>query len=186
MLWKNFAKKRKSQIWVETVIYTVIGLTIIAIVLSIANPAIARYRDKIVIEQTIDALIGQNSINEKILEVKDEGAGNKRIVEFRLKKGSLIIDPSTDKIIYTLEETGVEYSEVDKEVSYNELTIKTEKTGKKYKIILTLSYLPKKIDIIYAGEDTTKTFNQASIPYKISIANNGIAGDKVKIELKEE
>lgn len=181
------AKKRKSQIWIETVIYTVIGLTIIAIVLSIANPAIARYRDRIVIEQTIDALVGENSLNEKILEVKDEGAGNKRIIDFRLKKGSLIVNSTDNKIIYILEGTGVEYSELGKEVAYSELTIKTEKKGKKYNIELTLSYGSKNIDITYNEKDDTKTFNQASTPYKISVTNKETTGDgKVIIDVNQE
>ena len=43
----------KAQVWVETAVYTIIGLAIIGIILAIANPSIQRYKDNAVIEQTI-------------------------------------------------------------------------------------------------------------------------------------
>jgi len=43
---KKFLKKNRAQIWVETVIYILISLTIIAIILSMALPQIEKLRDK--------------------------------------------------------------------------------------------------------------------------------------------
>jgi len=173
--------RRKAQIWVETAIYALIGLTIIGIVLAIATPAIDRYKDKIVIEQTIAALEGLNS---KILEVGGT-KGSVRIVEFRVKNGELVIDSATDKISYVLKESRLEYSEPGTEIKQGEVYIKTETNGKKYDISLVLKY-GENIDLTYNGNaDEKKTFNQASLPYKFSIENKGETGEIVNIDIKD-
>jgi len=99
---------KKGQIWIETVIYTLIGLTIIGIVLSLVTPRVNEYRDRAVIEQTIDSL---ELFDNTIQEVVDEGAGNVRIVEFTMKRGMLAIDPESSEIRYRLEGSRVLYSE---------------------------------------------------------------------------
>ena len=165
---KMMQKSSNAQIWVETVIYTVIGLAIIGIVLAIATPAIDKYKDKLIIEQTIDTL---NNINKKFFEVRDEGLGNRRIIEFGIKKGSLTIDGSNDYISYIMEETGLEYSEAGEEVSYEDIKVKTEKKGRKYNLTLSLSY--EDIDLHFNTKDGRKKFNPATTSYKIFAENNG-------------
>lgn len=173
--------KIKAQIWVETAIYTLIGLVIIGIVLAIATPAIDKYKDELVIEQTITVL---NDLNEKIIDTRDAGAGNKRIIpELRIKKGKLDIDSAENNITYTLEESRLEYSESGQEVKQGDIIIKTEKKGKKYDIILTLLY--NDIDLTYNGRDEKKTLSAVSSPYKLSIENNGTSGEKVQIVIGE-
>ncbi|HUS48695.1 MAG TPA: hypothetical protein VMZ91_00880 [Candidatus Paceibacterota bacterium] len=174
-------KNKKAQIWVETAIYSLIGLAIIGIILAIANPSISRYKDEIIIEQTIAAL---NDLNGKVLEVR-ETAGNIRIVEFRVKKGSLIIDCQEDKILYLLEESGLEYSEPGAEIQQGDIKIKTEKNNKKYDISLVLEYKDENIDLTYNEGNEKKTFSQASVAYKFSIENLGNEGEKTKIDIME-
>ena len=58
-----WSRPKRSQVWVETVIYTLIGLAVIGILLAAAKPKIDEMRDKLVVEQTIDSM---NSIDEKI------------------------------------------------------------------------------------------------------------------------
>lgn len=174
-----FAKPKHSQIWVETVIYTVIGLAIIGIVLSVATPSINQYKDKIVIEQTIEAL---NNFNNKVLEAK-EGVGSRRFVELGIKRGKLTINSQENKIVYVLEESVLEYSEVGAEVQDGDIKIKTEKKGKKYNINLILAY--SDINITYNGADKEKTLNVAPTPYKLFIENKGIVGDKIVMDIKE-
>lgn len=177
-------KEKKAQIWVETVIYTLIGLIIIGIVLAVATPAIARYKDEMIIEQTITVL---NELDNKILEIRDMGAANKRIIpELRIKKGTLIIDSSEDKISYILEESRLEYSEPETEVKQGGIIIKTEKRGRKYDISLMLNYTDKDIDLTCDDEDKKKILQEASTPYKLSIENNGTtAENKIQINIKE-
>lgn len=175
------AKKKKiAQIWVETVIYTIIGLAIIGIVLAVATPSINKYKDRIVIEQTTTAL---NDLNEKILEVRDEGLGNRRVAEIVIKKGILTIESPEDKIFYVLEESSLEYSEAGENVSYGDIKIRTEKKGRKYNITLTLFY--NNINISYNGKDEKRTFNSAPTPYKLFIENNGTVNDRISINIQE-
>ncbi len=177
---KKIFLSRGGQIWVETVIYTIIGLAIIGIVLAVATPAINKYKDRIVIEQTITTL---NNLNEKILEVRDEGLGNRRVAELSIKKGSLTIDSPEEKVFYVLEESSLEYSEAGENVSYGSIKIKTEKKGRKYAITLGLVY--DNINMSYNGKDEKRTFNSASTPYKLFIENNGASDGKVKIDIQE-
>ena len=48
--------RKDGQVWVETVIYTLIGLAIIALVLTAALPKINAKKDEMMIEQSIEAL----------------------------------------------------------------------------------------------------------------------------------
>jgi len=174
-------KTKKAQVWVETVIYTLIGLTIIGVILAIATPAIDKYKDEILLEQTISAL---NKVNDEISETK-ETVGNSRIVEFRIKKGNVLIDAQNEKIIYTLEESRLEYSQPEKSVEQGDIEILTSKRGKKYDISLKLAYLEDNIDLRYNDKNENKIFNQAPIPYKWYIENNGTFEGKIQINIKE-
>ena len=64
MLKGNFLKK--GQVWIETVVYTLIGLSIIAIILTMAMPQIDKMKDKSVVEQTATAL---NELDKKIIVI---------------------------------------------------------------------------------------------------------------------
>ena len=99
---------KRGQIWVETVIYTLIGLAIIGLVLAAAKPKIDAKKDEIVIEQSIEAL---NNINNKIYEVQ-RAEGNRRGVELTVGKGKFVIDIEGDKISWVIE-SSFEYSEKD-------------------------------------------------------------------------
>ena len=71
---KNSFLKNNAQVWVETVIYTLIGLVLIAVVLSAALPQIENIKDKETIKQTIVAL---NLLNQKIAETKQSPSSNR-------------------------------------------------------------------------------------------------------------
>ena len=75
---------KKAQIWIETVLYTLIGLALIGIVLTIVTPKINEQKDRSVIEQSIEAL---NNFDSKITETLDRGGGNVRSIPvFSIKK----------------------------------------------------------------------------------------------------
>ena len=67
--------EKKGQVWVETVIYTLIAFVMIGAVLAFVRPKIEEFQDKAVVEQTISAL---EDINSVILAVVQGGTGNKR------------------------------------------------------------------------------------------------------------
>jgi len=172
--------KIKAQIWVETVIYTVIGLAIIATVLAIATPSINKYKDEIVIEQTISDL---NELNGLILELRDWGLGNKREADFTIKKGNLVVDGSGNNITYTMERTGLKFSEPGEDAVQGDIVVRTEKVGRKYQVSLTINY--DDIDLTFNGGNNIKKFTHAPAPYKLFIENNGTLGDKIQIDIKE-
>ena len=78
-----------GQVWVETVIYTLIALTMISAVMAFVNPRVNDIRDKSVIEQSVNAL---NDINNVVSSVVQCGVGNKRVVSLSIKKGQMTID----------------------------------------------------------------------------------------------
>jgi type II secretory pathway pseudopilin PulG len=176
---KKIKRDKKAQIWIETAIYTLIGLAIIGIVLAIAYPAINRYKDEVIIDQTITLL---NKINEKIIEVRDMGTGNKRIINLQIEKGQLIINSEEDKIEYLLEESGLKYSEPGQEIEQGDIRITTEEVGTKYTINLVLPY--QELNITYKSNEEEKTLTPAPSPYEISIENKGSSNGKVQINIE--
>ena len=171
-------KSKKSQVWVETAIYTVIGLSVIAILLTIVTPQMEKIKDKGIIDQTINAL----EILDNKIEEASQIPGSIRIVDFKIAKGSLEFNSSFDSIVYVLENSRLELSEVGEEIKQGDIILKTESQGSKFKIILKLTYDNK--DITYDGADSDKILNAGSTPYKIQISNIGDNGldDKVHLD----
>lgn len=161
----NLLNSKRSQIWIETVIYTLIGLSVIAIIMTMALPQIDKAKDKAIIEQTITAL---NVLDKKISEV-EQAPGSVGIVEFRIAKGKLEIDSANDLIIYTLEDTRLELSEIGEEISQGNIILKTEKMPARYKITLTMNY--PHLDITNKNGEIIKTLQAGATPYKIAIEN---------------
>ena len=161
-------KKARAQVWVETVIYTLVGLVIIAIILSTALPQINRAKDRNVLTQTINAM---NDIDSKIQEVV-QVPGNLGIVELRIAKGRMVIDSVDSLIIYTLEDTPLKYGEVDQQLQENGVTIITKKNGNNFNLIVTKNYT-NSISITVDGEKGLKTLQPGATPYKLQIENIG-------------
>ncbi len=161
---KRFGEK-SGQIWIETVIYTLIGLAIIGLVLAAALPKINHKKDSIAIEQSAQAL---GNINDKIYDVQ-RSVGNRRIIDLDIKKGSLIIDMEKNTISWILD-SSFPYSEVGVPVSLGVLNVTTTK-GNPWKVTLKLKY---NIDLRYNGVDIgTKELDPAPTPYKLSVEYPG-------------
>ena len=173
-------KNKKGQVWVETVIYTLIGLAIIGIIIGVATPQINSYRDKILIDQTIDMM---NLIDSKINEVKFV-AGNSRPLKISIKKGKLILDASNEKIMYELGESRKVYSEPGQEVNIGNVKVLTETNGET-KITLILDYSDTNLDIKYQEKDISYELQPAPQPYNLAVRNNGVGDDgKTKINFQ--
>lgn len=163
----NLLNSKRSQVWVETVVYTLIGLTIIGIVLSMALPQIEKSKDKALIEQTITAL---NILDKKISEV-EQASGSIGVVDFSMSKGKLEIDAGTDTIRYVLEDTKLELSEIGEGVKQGNIMLKTEKMPARFKITLTMEY--PSLNITNKNENTEgiKTLQAGTTPYRIIMEN---------------
>ncbi len=157
---------KRGQIWVETIIYTLIAFVMIGLVLFFASPRIGKAQDKAVIDQSltvmgdIDSLISDISI-----------PGNKRVINLEIRKGTLKIDGGGDRLIFEIESRHT-YSEPGKNVSHGDIVIFTDKKGDYNLVTLTRDYA-NSYNITYAGKDELKLLSQSSTPYKLVIANKG-------------
>ncbi len=173
-------QNKKAQVWVETVIYTLIAFVLIGTVLAFVRPKIEEFQDKAIIEQTIVAL---EEINSVIRSMVQGGEGNTRIVELGIKKGILKIDGETDKLIFEIE-SRYAYGEDKQDILVGNIMTYTENKGKFNLVILTLDYSDK-YEITYQNTSTLKLINKATTPYKLLISNYGKKETpKTKIDFK--
>ncbi|MAG79036.1 hypothetical protein CMI40_01525 [Candidatus Pacearchaeota archaeon] len=156
---------KRGQVWVETVIYTLIAFVMIGAVLAFVKPKIEEIRDKAIIEQTIGVI---KDINSKIVELNV--AGNKRIIELGIKRGTLTIDGEKDLIVFELESKNV-YSQPGEDIHIGNIIAHTKKRGTFNTITLMTNH--SEYNVTYQGEDKLKTISQASTPYRLSISNIG-------------
>ena len=175
--------KRRGQIWIETVIYTLIGLSLIGLVLAIVTPKINEFRDRAVIEQTISSL---NAFDAKINEVLS-APGNVRVIEFRMKRGELYFDAPNNKIVFELNDSRSIFSEPGVEISIGRINIITTEGKKEHSVVLSLAYNQ---NLTYNGDDSlVGRFSAVSIPYKFAIENRGFQetgeGTTIWIDIKE-
>jgi len=165
-------KSKKSQVWVETVVYTLIGLTIIGIVVGVATPRIKEVTDNAIIEQTISAL---TELNQKIIGTQS-AIGSSRAVSFKIKKGEIFIDSVKDQIIFTLKDTTLKYSEVGQSIEQGNLIIITQGEEGEYDLSLILDYSSvsnKPLNITYNNKDEGSLLTQAPSPYQLLMENKG-------------
>ena len=167
-------KLNKGQIWIETVIYTLIALVLIGAVLAFIVPKIQEVKDKAVVGQSMNIL---QNIDQIISSVVLGGPGNKRIIDIRIEKGSLTIDGKENKITFELE-SPYEYSQEGESISIGKIMVLTKKLGSSNKITLTSNY--DNYNLTYDGKEESKTITHSPTPYKLSIENKG--GTKTTID----
>jgi hypothetical protein len=158
---------KKGQIWIETVIYTLIGLTIIGLMLSIVIPKIEEKKDQLIIEHSIAML---NAIGDVIEDVRYYGVGNAGEIEVKIKKGKLIVDSKNNEIKFFIESRHM-HSEPNVTVSVGKIKVLTIKKGNKYEVNLTLKY--DNVNISWNGGEIIQIFNPAPTPYRLIITNLG-------------
>jgi len=158
--------QKSGQVWIETVIYTLIGLSIIGILLAVSKPKIDSMKDKSIIEQSIETL---TIIDNKIYDVQKTGSGNKRTIpELKISKGNLVINAENNSI-YWIIDSSYKYSELDEQVPLGRFkVITTQQDPWQVKIIASYDF-----DLIYNGEDIIKEFEPAAVPYSLSMENMG-------------
>ncbi len=165
----------KGQIWVETVIYTLIGLALLAVVLAIVTPRINEFRDKSILEQTISSM---NALDSKLSETTSGGVGNARTVEFGMKRGQLRFDRANDKINFVLEDSDLLFSEPGVETEIGRVKVLTTEGAKKHKVELSLEY---QFNLTFEGTDEILIFQSSSVPYKFRFQNDGFTDEGIQI-----
>ena len=168
---------KKGQVWVETVIYTLIGLAVIGLVLAVALPKINEKKDEIAIEQAIEAL---GHIDDKIYEVQ-RATGNKRAVDLDIGKGAVIVDMSKDTISWVLD-SSFQYSEEGIAVPIGRLNVTTT-IGNPWRVELVMGY---SMDIRYNNDSYgTHQLDVAPTPYKLMIENADKSDGNIVIDLTD-
>jgi len=163
---KHFKNKR-GQIWIETVLYTLIALVLIGLVLAFAVPRIQEAQDKSVIEQSLDVL---EEIDLIISELG--GPGNQRRLYLKISKGEFVINGTSDSLFFNLESKH-EYSEEGLTIKIGSVDVITERNEGAYKVKLTKDY-SSRYNITYNAEDITEKISRASTPYNIIVSNRGL------------
>jgi hypothetical protein len=158
--------KSKGQVWIETVMYTLIAFAIMGLVLAYAKPKIEELQDKAIIDQSILML---KDIDSTLLTMG--GAGNQRVIEISVKKGDFIIDGKKDQLVFEMQ-SRLEYSEPDKTINDGNVEISTTKSGKFNVITLAIKYY-NYYNITNAKRDENKTISQAPVAYTLKISDLG-------------
>jgi len=157
---------KRGQIWVETIVYTLIAFALIGLVLAFVKPKIEELQDKGIIEQSISVL---EDIDLIIKNIGDPG--NQRIINLKISKGALNIDGENDKLFFEIESRSI-YSEPGENVAMGNIIVFTEKKGKINDVTLTRDY-DEEYDITYDNRDELKKISKASTSYALLIANKG-------------
>lgn len=177
-------KDKKAQVWLETVVYTLIGLALIGVALAIITPKLTESKERAIIQQSMDAL---NVLDKQIKETIDFGPGNVRIIEeFGIKRGELIIDSENDSISFVVNELKKPYSEPGIQIEYGNILLQTDKKQKSYTTNLFLNY-SSVVNITYGSQrkDILKKFVVSAKPYQFTITNYGMQGGKTNINIQD-
>lgn len=168
-------RSKKGQVWVETVVYTLIAFAIIGLVLSFVRPEIEKNQDQSIIQQSMGIM---ESIDEKITNIKNI-PGNKRVIELSIRQGSLTIDGIEDKIYFEME-SQYKYSEPGTPIEEGDFTVYTREKGDLYLVNVTRNYT--NYNITYAGNDEEKKIQSAPSAYNLVISNEGEKNNKMVID----
>ncbi|MEA3414253.1 MAG: type II secretion system protein [Nanoarchaeota archaeon] len=171
-------KKKRGQVWIETITYTLVALVIIGLVLAFARPEIQRIQDKTIIDQSISIV---NELSQIMEIVKVGGTGTKRRVELNIKKGEIEIDSLNDSLIFRMEGK-YQYSELDQVYVEGKLNILTQQKGDFYNISVEKNYIT--INLTYSGEEKNKILTESPTPYVIFISNKGGSSQNIDFELQ--
>jgi len=163
---KNFISKL-GQVWIETVIYTLIAFVMIGLVLSYAQPKIQELQDQTILQQSTTML---KQIDNSIGTMGT--VGNQRIIELGIKQGELSLDCIEDKIVFQMDSKSL-YSEPGKIINDGDVEVYTEKRSNYNVVTLTMLY-NESYNLKYEGRDEIKTLSKSSTPYTFSISNDGL------------
>ncbi len=168
---------KKAQIWIETALYTLIGIVLIGLVLGFVSPKIQESKDRILLDQTMLSL---NNLNKNI----DITSNNVRVFPVQIKKGELFIDSKEDKITFKLDNILKAPTEEGYTIENGIVKVLSTKGKKYYSVNLTLDY--KAIfDIKVNNREELLRLNSAPAPYKLSISNLGKIDKLNVIDIKE-
>ena len=169
---------KRGQVWVETVIYTLIGLAVIGLVLAGAMPKINQKKDELAIGQSIEILTEMDNIINEV----QRAPGNRLSISINIGKGYFVIDAEKDSLSWTID-SSFPYSEIGLWTPVGGLDVLTTGEEKPYSVEIKSEY---SFDIRYNGEAVgQKRLDVAPTPYRIMIENSGKEDGKIVINVYE-
>ncbi len=172
-----YKKSKHAQVWVETIVYTLIALSLIGLFVTFAKPKIEEIQDKSIVEQSTDIL---EEINSVIISMIQGGSGNQRVIKMGIKKGIFKIDGTKNQLSfeiegkYTYTEPG-DGGTPGPYIQVGNLLASTQKRGKVSTVTLLSNYSGI-YDIKYKKSEEPKSITRAPVPYRLIISNEGEAG----------
>ncbi len=160
-------KHFKGQIWVETMVYTLIAFALMGLVLAFVRPKVQAIQDQGVIEQSVSVM---NDLNSVITSLGVPG--NQRVLDVSINKGTFTWDSKNDEISIDVPSNS-EYSQPGQNVSSGNVVILTKQQGSAYDVTLTISYAGL-YNLTFNNLDSSDQLSQSPNPYKILIENNGV------------
>jgi len=176
---KIITMEKRGQVWIETVLYTLIGLALIGLALGFIMPKINQARDSALVDQAVNSM---NAFDEKINEVIERGPGNVRETEFSIKKGELYINSSADEIVLVIDGLSKPVSQPGVDIQRGRITQTSVVEQKANSVYLRMNYTA---NITYANGDETRKFTAASLPYDFFIENKGYSNNAVVVNIEE-
>ena len=161
-------RARQGQVWMETMLYTLVALGIISAVIAFAAPKIREAQEKAVIERGLDRL---RTMDALILEVGTLPTDNARTLTLDIPRGMLVIDGVKEEIVLSIPEVRKPYSEVGIVVQDGRVQVLTTKTDKTHTITLTISYQAQNINVTSNAKERVQELTQAPTPYTLVIRN---------------
>lgn len=169
-------KNKQGQVWIETVIYTMIAFVMIGLVLSYAKPAIEEKQDKTLLEQST---VLMKEIDSVILRMGS--VGNSRTFYVTIKKGQFKINSTTDSLIFEMESKSI-YTEPDIPVNDGNVIILTTKKTDYHLVRLMLNYSDT-YNITYNEGEENKLISKSPTSYNLKITKIGGTPDQLDFEL---
>jgi len=168
-----FKMNQKGDVWVSTILYTLIGLAIIGSLIAVIQPRISESENKRIADQTVQSL---NVLDDTILRAR-ESTGTRLEYKLNLDKGNLIIDGVNESIYWQADLSSPQSQEnMTINLSEGRMQALTVKSGALWNIKFTLNYKAYGINITVNEKDDIKTLTPSSMPYSIWITNRGIQG----------
>ena len=171
--------EKRGQVWIETVLYTLIGLALIGLALGFIMPKINQARDKALVDQAVNSM---NAFDEKINEAIERGPGNRRETEFSIKKGELYINSSGDEVMLVISGLSKPVSQPDVDIQRGRIKQRSVIEQKANSVYLRMNY---RANITYSNTDEVKKFTAASLPYNFFIENKGYYNNQTIVNIEE-
>ena len=174
-------RNKKGVIWVSTVLYILISLAILSIVLVSVQPIINKNRDKAVLYQSESML---REIDSTIMKASDR-EGTILTSNVKISRGNLIINSSSDRIIFLLKDSSYQYSEENKTIKTGKIYSETRKVNGKWQVLMYLDYKQGNTenwyDLTYAGSGSVKTLSEAD--YVLSFENVNMTSRHIDVRV---